>query len=75
MKVKFNMDLNIDGNAFSVLGAFSREAKRNGWTKDEIEEWMVDATSKDYDHLLQCVVKWVEDDEEYDEEKYYEEKY
>ena len=51
----------LDGNAFSLLGAFSRAAKRQGWTKEEIEEVMKEAKSGDYDHLLRTLVARCED--------------
>ena len=35
-KVKMNL-VGLDGNAFVLMGAFSRNAKRQGWTKEEID--------------------------------------
>ena len=50
---KVNLELvGLDGNAFSLLGAFQRQARKEGWAKPEIDEVMKDATSGDYDHLL-----------------------
>ena len=50
---KLNLDLvGQDGNAFALLGFFSREAKKAGWTKEEIKEVVDKATSGDYDNLL-----------------------
>ena len=46
----------IDGNAFAILGAFRRQATREGWSKDEIQEALDEATSSDYDHLLQTII-------------------
>jgi hypothetical protein len=45
----------IDGNAFSIMGAFSKQAKREGWEKEEIEDVLNEAKSGDYDNLL-CVI-------------------
>jgi hypothetical protein len=42
----------LDGNAFSIMGAFSRQAKREGWTKEEIDAVLTEAKSGDYQHLL-----------------------
>ena len=42
----------LDGNAFSLLGGFSSQAKREGWNSDEINEVLNEAKSGDYDHLL-----------------------
>ena len=44
-----------DGNAFAILGRFQREARREGWSPEQIKAVMDDAMSGDYDHLL-CVM-------------------
>ena len=54
----------IDGNAFVVMGAFSRNARQQGWTKDEIQAVLDEAKSGDYDHLLATIMDNVEDAEE-----------
>lgn len=46
----------IDGNAWSLMGAFSGAAKKQGWTKDEIKAVTDDCRSGNYDHLLQVLV-------------------
>lgn len=52
-KTKLNLDLvGHDGNAFYLLGLFSREAKKAGWSKEEIKEVVDKATSGDYNNLL-----------------------
>lgn len=45
----------IDGNAFAVLGAFRRYAKKQGWTPDEINAVCNKAKSVDYDHLVATI--------------------
>lgn len=61
-----NLELvGIDGNAFAIMGAFQRQARREGWTKDEIEDVMTEAKSGDYDHLLQTFVQHCEPEDEY----------
>jgi hypothetical protein len=56
-KKKLNLQLvGLDGNAFSLLGAFSRQAKRERWSAEEIEAVRQEATSKDYDHLLSTLL-------------------
>jgi len=47
-----------DGNAFAILGRVSR-ALRKGGHKELAEEFMKEATSRDYDHLLQTCMKYV----------------
>jgi hypothetical protein len=41
-----------DGNAFALMGRFSNQARKDGWTKQEIDEVLEDAMSGDYDHLI-----------------------
>ena len=48
-----------DGNAFMVLGLVSKALKRAGHG-DAVDEFMKEATSGDYDHLLQTCMAWVE---------------
>lgn len=50
-KVKLNL-IGVDSNAFAVIGTFQREARRQGWTKEEIKLVVDAATSGNYDHLL-----------------------
>lgn len=42
----------LDGNAFALMGAFSQRARREGWTKDEIDAVLKECQSSDYNHLL-----------------------
>jgi hypothetical protein len=44
-----------DGNAFYILGRFKGAAKKDGWTDNEINIVIDEATSSDYNHLL-CVI-------------------
>jgi len=49
-----------NGNAFSLMGIFFREAKKAGWPKDAIEQVRAEAMSGDYDNLLQTLMKYAE---------------
>lgn len=50
---KINLNLvGKDGNAFALLGAFARQAEKEGWTRDEINLLFKEATNDDYEHLL-----------------------
>lgn len=51
----------LDGNAFALLGAFRRAARRQGWTEEEIAAVMEDATSGDYVHLLSVLMEVCDD--------------
>jgi len=44
-----------DGNAFALLGAALRAAKKAGWTTEQMDEFKVRATKGDYDHLLRTL--------------------
>ena len=46
----------LDGNAYSLMGAFQRAARQQGWTKDEIKVVLDQCTSGDYDNLLRTLV-------------------
>mgnify|MGYP003660442265 CR=1 FL=1 len=47
-----------DGNAFAIMGAAQRAAKRAGVPRDEIDAYLKEAQSGDYDNLLQVTMKW-----------------
>ena len=58
-KQMVNLDLaGVDGNAFSIMGAFSKQARREGWSKEEIDKVIAEATAGDYDHLLQTIISY-----------------
>jgi hypothetical protein len=50
----------LDGNAFSLMGAFSKQAKREGWTTAEIQDVIDEAKSGDYDNLITTLDKHCE---------------
>ncbi len=54
----------IDGNAFSILGAFKKNAKRQGWPAKDIDAVIDEATSGDYDNLLRVIISHVEEPED-----------
>jgi len=49
-----------DGNAVAILAACRRAATDAGWTKEEITAFLAEATSDDYDHLLETVMEHFE---------------
>lgn len=60
-----------DGNAFSILGRFKREARKQGWDAESISKVTNHAMTGDYNNLLVTISSFVEDigeDEEEDEE-------
>ena len=51
-----NLDLvGVNGNAFMIMGVFQRQAKREGWTQEEIDMVLTEAKSGDYNHLLATI--------------------
>lgn len=54
-KVNFKL-IGKDGNAFMLLGGFRKQARKDGWTIEQIKAVIADATSRDYDHLLQVLI-------------------
>jgi len=54
----------LDGNAFSLMGAFQRQARKEGWTSDEINQVMDECQSGDYNHLLSTLMDYCNPDED-----------
>lgn len=55
---KVNLRLvGLDGNAFSIMGAFQNQAEREGWTSDEIKAVLDECMNGDYNHLLATIMK------------------
>jgi hypothetical protein len=49
---KVKLTLVIGDNAFALIGAWANQANKEGWTKEEKDAVIKEATSGDYDHLL-----------------------
>ena len=47
-----------DGNAFAILGRCRKAAREAGLLDSEINAFVTEATSGDYDHLLQTAMRW-----------------
>jgi hypothetical protein len=59
---KYDIDVNltdIDGNAFSIMGAVTRAMKRAGVSKEERSQYLQEATAGDYNQLLMTTMEWV----------------
>lgn len=48
-----------DGNAMSIMAAVTKELRRNGHA-DEVEAFMEEAMSGDYDNVIATAMRWVE---------------
>lgn len=64
-KVRLTL-VGLDGNAFALMGAFQNQARREGWTKEEISAVLNECKSGDYDHLLCTLMDVCEDVDEED---------
>ena len=49
-----------DGNAWSILGAVGAALVKAGVSKAERAEFVHEAIKRDYNHLLETVVLWVD---------------
>lgn len=51
-----NLELvGVNGNAFMIMGVFGRQARKEGWTQQEIDAVLKEAKSSDYNHLLATI--------------------
>jgi hypothetical protein len=51
-----NLELvGLDGNAFYLMGAFRKQAHKEGWTRDEIDLVIEKAKSGDYYNLIRVL--------------------
>ena len=67
-KVKMTL-VGLDGNAFSLIGAFSTEARKQGWSADEVGTVRKALlSSKSYDQLLSVLIAHTEEEVNEDEE-------
>jgi hypothetical protein len=49
-----------DGNAFSIMGRVKKALMRTGADKEYIDQYLNEATSGDYDHLLSVSMEYVD---------------
>lgn len=49
-----------DGNAFAIIGRVKEALRKDGVPKIIIEDFVEEATSGDYDNVLQTCMKWVD---------------
>ena len=48
-----------NGNAFYIMGQVRDALRKNKVSKEEIDRFFEEASSGDYDHLLQTCMDWV----------------
>lgn len=54
----------LDGNAFVLMGEFSKRARKQGWTKEEIDYVLNKCMSGDYNNLLRTLMQYTTEDDE-----------
>ena len=60
----------VDGNAYAIMGNVRRWMRREGYSREEQDAYMKDATSSDYNHLLSVSVQMVDKlNEKYKDER------
>lgn len=60
---KFNTPVQLtgnDGNAFAIMGSVKSALKKAGATQEQIDEYLKQSMSGDYDNLLRVACDWVE---------------
>lgn len=60
-KVKGSL-VGCDGNAFALMGHFRKLARKEGWSKDEINLVIDEAMSGEYNHLIATLDEHMEED-------------
>lgn len=48
-----------DGNAFAIMARVRRALQDNGVSSEEVDEYLAESMSGDYDNLLRTAMKWV----------------
>jgi hypothetical protein len=61
-RVTMNL-IGLDGNPFILMGHFENNAKKQGWTKEEIDYVLNQCRSSDYDNLLLVLVRYTKEDQ------------
>ena len=57
-----NVTVNLagqDGNAFAVMASVSSALRKEGVPNNEVEQYLEESMSGDYDNLLRTAMKWV----------------
>ena len=49
-----------DGNAFAIMGRVAQALRRNGVSREEIDQYRKESMSGDYDNLLRTAMRWVD---------------
>tara|TARA_R110002051_G_scaffold181774_1_gene251311 strand:- start:82878 stop:83093 length:216 start_codon:yes stop_codon:yes gene_type:complete len=47
--------IGVNGNALAIMGAFRKQARKEGWSTEEIKAVIDEAIANDYSHLLATI--------------------
>lgn len=47
-----------NGNAYAIMGKVGRELRRAGYTEEQRNQYIKEATAGDYDNLIQVTMQW-----------------
>ena len=76
MKKKVILELvGMDSNAVTLIGVWRREARRQGWTAEEIKTVTDEAMSGDYNKVLTTLMDNTQSEEEAEEQQRRDEKH
>lgn len=50
----------ISSDAFGMMAAFNRQAKKEGWSKEEIQKVIRHAEEGTYEELIQTLMRYIE---------------
>lgn len=55
-KIEFDL-VGQDGNPIALISAWTRAARRQGWSDEDIDAVRSEALSSDYDHVIQTIME------------------
>ena len=67
-RVDVDLSPYADQNAYAIGGAWEVEARRQGWSKEDIQQVHIEAQTDDYDHLLDVYFEHSNDGDDSDED-------
>lgn len=67
LPVEFDLT-SVDGNAFMLMGTFSKKAKRVGWMQEEIDQVLDVCKSGNYDNLVATLLAVTTDSDKFNSE-------
>jgi len=60
---KYNVEVQLtgeDGNAFAIMASVQKALRQAGATREDIDTYIEESMSGDYDNLLRTAMKYVE---------------